>query len=66
MSDARKFFAENLQLLGRNMKAQIAADPEKYNLYTGLFQLAVQVLDIQRQITSLQAHVQVLERSMRQ
>ncbi len=66
MSDARKFFAENLQRLGRNTKAQIVSDPEKYNLYSGLFQLACQVLDMQRQMTSLQAHVQMIERSMRQ
>jgi hypothetical protein len=66
MSDARKFFADNLQRLGRSTKAQATRDPEKYNLYSGLFQMACQVLDMQRPISSLQEHVQMLQRSMRQ
>ena len=56
--DATKFFDDNLMRLGPNEAARAHADPMAMNLYTGLYNMAEQLTQIQSQLNDLSNQVQ--------
>ena len=52
---AKICFAENLQLFGN-----VTAQPEKFNLYTGLTQMAVALEQMQGELNALRQEIAIL------
>jgi len=62
MQDARKFFAENLRILGLTTPAAVQQNPEKYNLSLGLVALAEQTAETHRLLPAVHRQLQMLGR----
>ena len=60
MESAIKCFSENIQSLGRP-----PSDPEKYNLYVGLAEMAEAIKRVEREIASIKKLVEHIEREVR-
>jgi hypothetical protein len=57
MNNTTKFFQDNLQRLGPTPRQQVATDPEKYNLYSGLLSMAQEIAALRSEAKKLQEAV---------
>ena len=57
---AKKCFEENIRLFGN---AQ--TNPEKFNLYTGLFNLANAIQNLERKIDTIEQNLSYVQANMR-
>lgn len=65
MTNAQKFFDENIRLLPNPISSGTADQQRQYNLYSGLRALAMQVGQIQMAQTQMRQDMQHLEQVVR-
>ncbi len=61
MANSRKFFDDNLSLLGSTIEDRRKKDPFAYNLYCGLSNMGHQLSDIQSQLSDMQSRLTNLD-----
>jgi len=65
MPNPQKFFEENLRLLGPTPQVQVSKDGEKYNLYSGLAELADLLSNLHKKVDDLNAKLDRLSYEVR-